>query len=61
VQFGGSVVFDNLPKERLRFAFDRSAWKLILYVNPDGTKRATLISAKYAYTSNCDLGWEFDK
>ena len=27
VQYGAKVVFDNLPKEQLRFTFDRSAWR----------------------------------
>jgi hypothetical protein len=57
VPYGGKVVFDNLPKEPLRFTFDRSAWQLSINVNQDGTKRATLVSVKYAYQTKCDLGW----
>jgi len=58
VPHGGSVVFDNLPKERLRFTFDRAAWELILKTNPDGTKKAILISQAQGSLSSCDLGWE---
>ena len=58
VPHGGLVVFDNLPKARLRFTFDRAAWELILKTNPDGTKKAILISQAQGYQSSCELGWE---
>lgn len=58
VAYNGVVVFDHLPKARLRFAFDHKAWSLILKANPDGTKKATLISLAPGYQTSCDLGWE---
>lgn len=58
VPHGGLVVFDNLPKARLRFTFDRAAWELILKTNPDGTKKAILISQAQGNQSRCELGWE---
>lgn len=58
VPFNGVVVFDHLPKARLRFIFDHQAWSLILKPNPDGTKKATLISLAPGYQTSCDLGWE---
>jgi hypothetical protein len=54
----GKVVFDNLPKARLKFTFDHQAWSLTIKINPDGTKRVTMISLKPGYQSNCDLEWE---
>ena len=58
VPHGGLVVFDNLPNARLKFTFDHAAWQLILKANPDGTKKATLISQAQGIQSSCDLGWE---
>ncbi len=58
VPYGGTVVFDNLPKARLKFSFDGTAWRMVLRVNPDGTKKAILSSLKQGYQSNCDLGWQ---
>ena len=58
VAFGGQVVFDNLPKERLRFTYDRSGWQLTIKINPDGTKWVTLTSLKQEYQTSCHLGWE---
>ncbi len=55
---GGTVVFDNLPKTRLKFVFDHAAWQLIIKPNPDGTKRVILISQMQGYQTNCDLSWE---
>ena len=56
--YNGVVVFDHLPQARLKFAFNHQAWSLTLKSNPDGTKRATLISLAPGYQTNCDLGWE---
>jgi hypothetical protein len=58
VPYNGVVVFDHLPQARLKFAFNHQAWSLTLKSNPDGTKRATLISLAPGYQTNCDLGWE---
>jgi hypothetical protein len=58
VALGGKVVFDNLPKGRLKFTYDSSAWDLIIKHNPDGTKWVTLISLKHGNQTSCDLGWE---
>jgi cytoskeletal protein RodZ len=58
VPLNGEVVYDNLPKARLRFRFDRQAWNLTIKLNPDGTKRVTLISQKPELQTSCDLGWE---
>jgi hypothetical protein len=58
VPYFGVVVFDNLPKARLKFAFNHQAWSLTLKPNPDGTKKATLVSLVPGYQTSCDLGWE---
>jgi len=58
VAYNGVVIFDHLPEARLKFSFDHQAWSLTLKLNPDGTKRATLISLVRGYQTSCDLGWE---
>jgi len=58
VPYNGVVIFDHLPQARLKFTFNRQAWSLTLKLNPDGTKRATLISLVQGYQTSCDLGWE---
>jgi hypothetical protein len=58
VPYNGVVVFDHLPQARLKFTFNRQAWSLTLKPNPDGTKKATLISLMPGYQTSCDLGWE---
>jgi hypothetical protein len=52
------VVFDHLPAQRLKFAFDRQSWLLTIKVNADGSKKVTLTSQKQGFQANCDLGWE---
>jgi len=58
VPHGGTVVFDNLPKARLKFTFDHAAWQLAIKPNQDGTKKVVLSSLAQGYQSSCDLGWE---
>ena len=58
VAYGGTVVFDNLPKARLRFSFDNAAWRMTIKVSPDGSKRVILVSLKQGYQTSCELGWE---
>ena len=58
VPYGGTVVFDNLPKERLKFSFDSTTWRMVLRINPDGTKKVILTSLKQGFQSTCDLGWQ---
>jgi hypothetical protein len=58
VPYNGVVVFDHLPQARLKFAFNHQAWSLTLKPNPDGTKKATLVSLVPGYQTSCDLGWE---
>ena len=58
VPYNGVVVFDNLPRARLKFAFNHQAWSLTLKPNPDGTKKAMLTSLTPGYQTSCDLGWE---
>lgn len=58
VPYNGVVVFDHLPQARLKFVFNRQAWSLTLKPNPDGTKKATLISLAPGYQTSCDLSWE---
>jgi len=58
VPHGGTVVFDNLPKERLKFTFDHTLWQLTIRSNPDGTKKITMISLASGPQPRCDLGWE---
>ena len=52
------MVFDNLPKERLKFSFDATAWRMVIRINPDGTKKVILSSLKQGFQSTCDLGWQ---
>ena len=56
--YNGEVVFDPLPKSRLRFVYDRQGWMLTIKANPDGTKRVTMTSQKAGYQTYCDLSWE---
>jgi hypothetical protein len=58
VPHGGTVVFDNLPKARLKFTFDNSLWQITIKPNPDGTKKVIMISRAQGSQSSCDLGWE---
>ncbi|MGA3160720.1 MAG: zinc ribbon domain-containing protein [Terracidiphilus sp.] len=58
VPHGGTVVFDNFPKARLKFTFDHALWQLTIKSNPDGTKKITMISLAQGSQSSCDLGWE---
>jgi hypothetical protein len=58
VLHGGTVVFDNLPKERLKFAFDHTLWQLTIKPNPDGTKKITMILLAAGPQPSCDLSWE---
>ena len=58
VPYGGTVVFDNLPKARLKFSFDGTAWRMVIQINPDGTKKLTLSSLKQGFQSTCDVGWQ---
>jgi len=58
VPHGGQVVFHNLPKARLKFSFDNTAWRLTLKPNPDGTKEVILTSLIQGAQTNCDLGWQ---
>lgn len=58
VAHDGKVVFDNLPKARLKFTFNHAAWQLIIKPNPDGTKKVILTSLSPGYQASCDLGWE---
>lgn len=58
VPHGGQVVFHNLPKARLKFSFDNTAWRLTLKPNADGTKDVILTSLIQGAQTNCDLGWQ---
>jgi hypothetical protein len=58
VPYGGTVVFDNLPKARLKFSFDATAWRMVIRINPDGTKKVILSSLKQGFQTTCDLGWQ---
>jgi hypothetical protein len=58
VPYGSVVIFDNLPRERLKFTFDNTAWRLIIKPNPDGSKKVILNSLKQGYQTTCDLSWE---
>jgi len=56
---GGIVVFDRLPKGRLKFTFDRSLWQQpLIQRNADGTQRLTLHSSQQSDQTACDVGWE---
>ena len=61
VPFGGLVVFDNLPKARLKFSFDHAAWQPTIKINADGTKKITLISLIHGLQTRCDVGWEISE
>jgi len=58
VAFGGTVVFSNLPKERLRFSFDRDGWQPMIHRNADGSQTLTLRSIKREIQTRCEVGWE---
>ena len=58
VPYGGTVVFDNLPKARLKFSFDATAWRMVIRINPDGTQKVILSSLKQGFQTTCDLGWQ---
>jgi hypothetical protein len=58
IPHGGIVVFENMPKARLKFNFNHAAWQLLIKPNSDGTKKVILISLAQGYQSSCDLGWE---
>jgi hypothetical protein len=58
VPYGGSVTFDHLPKVRLKFLYDTTSWRMIIRLNPDGTKKVILNSIKPGLQTNCDLGWQ---
>jgi hypothetical protein len=58
VMMGGTVVFRNLPKERMHFVIDRSAWQPLIQRSPDGSQTLTLRSIKQGVQTSCDVGWE---
>jgi hypothetical protein len=58
VGYGGTVVFSNLPGERLRFTFDQQSWQPLIAHLPDGTQKLTLLSLKKGSQVQCDVHWE---
>jgi hypothetical protein len=58
VGYGGTVVFSNLPGERLRFTFDQQSWQPLIAHLPDGTQKLTLLSLKKGNQVQCDVHWE---
>jgi hypothetical protein len=58
VPYGGTVTFDDLPKERLKFSYDKTAWRIIVRLNADGTKKVILNSIKPGLQTSCNLGWQ---
>jgi len=54
----GEVVFENLPKARLKFTFDRSAWKPTIHRQPNGTQTLVMRSLKPGVQRSCDVKWE---
>jgi hypothetical protein len=61
VPFGGTVVFANLPGERLSFIFDHQAWQPLISHQPDGAQKLTLRSLKQGVQTQCDVGWKVIK
>ena len=58
VPFGGTVVFANLPGDRLSFTFDHQAWQPLISRQPDGTQKLTLRSLKQGEQTQCDVEWK---
>jgi len=59
VRYGESIVFPNLPHDRLRFTFDHQSWQPLISHQPDGTQQLTLISIRHGEEQTyCDVGWE---
>jgi hypothetical protein len=58
VGYGGTVVFSNLPGERLRFTFDQQSWQPLIAHLSDGTQKLTLLSLKKENQVQCDVHWE---
>lgn len=54
----GRVVFSNLPREPLRFDWDRSAWQLMIQRQPNGDKQAVLTSLRPGIQTDCEIRWE---
>jgi hypothetical protein len=61
VPFNGTVEFDNLPGERLKFSFDTSLWQLLIQKQPNGLKKLILRSKKQDVQTTCDGTWEIVK
>jgi hypothetical protein len=58
VGYGSTVVFSNLPGERLKFTFDQQSWQPLIAHLPDGTQKLTLLSLKKGNQVQCDVHWE---
>ena len=54
----GEVVFENLPKARLKFTFDWGAWQPVISRQPNGTRELTLRSLRPGLQTQCDVAWE---
>jgi len=61
VPYGGTVVFINLPGDRLSFVFDHQSWQPLISRQPDGTQKLTLRSLKQGEQTQCDVEWKVIK
>jgi hypothetical protein len=61
VPYGGTVVFINLPSERLSFTFDHQSWQPLISRQPDGTQKLTLRSLRQGEQTQCDVEWKVIK
>jgi len=61
VPFNGTVEFDNLPAEKLKFNFDQSIWLPKIEKQPNGLKKLILRSKVQGVQTTCDGTWEIAK
>jgi hypothetical protein len=58
VGLNGEVVFENLPNHRLKFTFDRTAWRPTISHEANGTQTLVMRSLKAGIQRSCDVKWE---
>lgn len=54
----GTMVFNDLPADRLHFTFDHDAWQPTIQLQPDGRKTLVMRSLKPGIQTHCHVRWE---
>jgi len=54
----GTMVFKDLPSDRLHFTFDHDAWQPTIQPQPDGRKTLVMRSLKPGIQTYCHVRWE---